>query len=731
MPHALDEDMRFFYRFDDGPAGLTNPLWGGPTYGTPNSFLLNPAPLTVAVETASGVQNINYAAGELAFITDAMGTLADEDSNPRLENTKKVWRYDLRKVDNPNPFGSAINGATSQQPDFNTASNGDGTDPADFVLGAFGLTDWNDAFTQVVSEQDLRDAAGGVAGSDNFGRSFAWSTDGQSIYAIDAGSNTGGIYKIDATQVGAIERIRTDKTSNTELGTSRIITEPAVVPTSLRDFDPSSSAVGDQIIVMGSNDGGNQGGLNAYLDTGSPGEMDDPAVIFDSQTFRNFADYYAESQPQYTSVTADPAGNLYFSESRTDGVFRYDTQGRLVKIMSEREHNLFQIAAGLNPNDTVLDLQYRTSTGPGFEVGELIYTDDALDTPIGIYVYETGDFDRDNDVDDVDLGLFAASIGTRNSIADDADIRFDLNGNEFAFRDVDNDGLPVIKHTSGDELIVDWKDVKILQQFVEFPNGDTNFDMTLDFDDLDVMETNYFTTGQTAATWVLGDFASIDADYIFDAVDVNLVNDIDLNVLADAWLNDLGLTAPTESELMARYSGQFLIDAIAAFGGISQLLGDYDLDGDVDTDDHAVWVAAYGTSGVGLDADGNGDGVIDAADYTVWRDNLPFVQAGDYDSDGDVDLDDYTVWSSSYGTTGSELGADGNGDGIVDAADYTVWRDNLGASLSNTTASNTTSSNTVASSRASANAVPEPSALLSIVFGLVLSAFSYRSSSRS
>ncbi len=605
IPHALDEDMRFFYRSDDGPAGFTNPLWGGPTYGTPNSFLLNPQPLTVAVETPTGIQNINYGAGELAFITDAMSQLSDENSVAQYQHTKKVWRYDLRKVDNPNPFGVAISGPTSQQPDFNTASNGDGTDPFDVVFGSFGLTDWNDAFTQVISEQDIRTAAGGVAGSDNFGRSFAWSSDGQSIYAIDAGSNTGGIYKIDATQVGVVERIRADTNSNTDLGTSRIISEPAVVSTSVRDFDTSSAAVGDQIIVMGSNDGGNQGGLNAYIDTGAPGELADPAVIFTSETFRQFADYYAGSQPQYTSITADPQGNLYFSESRTDGVFRYDTEGRLVKLLNEREHNLYQIAAGLNANDTVLDLQYRTSTGPGFEVGELIYTDDAFDTPIGIYTYKIGDFDRDNDVDDDDLSLFGAAIGTRNTAADDANVRFDLNGNEVASRDLDNEGLPIIRHESGQGVVVDWRDVKILQQFVEFPNGDTNFDMTLDFVDLDVMDANYFTTGQTDATWILGDFASIDTDYIFDAVDVNLVNEIDLAVFADAWLNDLGLVAPTESELTSRYSGQFLTDVINAFAASDQIPGDYDKDGDVDANDYAVWISSYGSIGMGIDADGN------------------------------------------------------------------------------------------------------------------------------
>ena len=49
--------------------------------------------------------------------------------------------------------------------------------------------------------------------------------------------------------------------------------------------------------------------------------------------------------------------------------------------------------------------------------------------------------------------------------------------------------------------------------------------------------------------------------------------------------------------------------------------GDYDADGLVYAADRAAWAAAYGlTVSAWASADGNGDGAIDAADYTVWRD---------------------------------------------------------------------------------------------------------------
>ncbi|MEO1498472.1 MAG: hypothetical protein AAFV43_15110 [Planctomycetota bacterium] len=50
---------------------------------------------------------------------------------------------------------------------------------------------------------------------------------------------------------------------------------------------------------------------------------------------------------------------------------------------------------------------------------------------------------------------------------------------------------------------------------------------------------------------------------------------------------------------------------------------------------------------------------------------------GDYNNDGLVDAADYTVWRDNRGST-QQLAADGNGDGIVDDGDYDVWRANFG-----------------------------------------------------
>ena len=87
-----------------------------------------------------------------------------------------------------------------------------------------------------------------------------------------------------------------------------------------------------------------------------------------------------------------------------------------------------------------------------------------------------------------------------------------------------------------------------------------------------------------------------------------------------------------------------------------------------------------------------------------WAANaLTATNQGDYDHDGMVTAADYTVWKMAFGTANPNV--DGNGDGIVDAADYTIWRDHLGQMVSGS---------------GSAAMVPEPSAFLLFGFAIVL-----------
>jgi hypothetical protein len=72
---------------------------------------------------------------------------------------------------------------------------------------------------------------------------------------------------------------------------------------------------------------------------------------------------------------------------------------------------------------------------------------------------------------------------------------------------------------------------------------------------------------------------------------------------------------------------------------------------------------------------------------TNLQDNVFFAAtpgfAGDFNFDGVVDASDYTVWRNALGAEVSPFqGADATGDGLVTQDDYLVWKSNFGMTLS-------------------------------------------------
>lgn len=80
---------------------------------------------------------------------------------------------------------------------------------------------------------------------------------------------------------------------------------------------------------------------------------------------------------------------------------------------------------------------------------------------------------------------------------------------------------------------------------------------------------------------------------------------------------------------------------------------------------------------------------------------------GDYNGDGVVNLADYTVWRDSLGEMGADLPADGNGDQTINAADYEFWKERFAANA--------------AAATINSAVVPEPASWMAVVlFGIGL-----------
>lgn len=89
---------------------------------------------------------------------------------------------------------------------------------------------------------------------------------------------------------------------------------------------------------------------------------------------------------------------------------------------------------------------------------------------------------------------------------------------------------------------------------------------------------------------------------------------------------------------------------------------------------------AFGRADIRIQVDDDGElYIISKSDGMIRAITGPEPLPGDYNYDGVVNEADYEVWRSAFGTTVPRVGlwADGNKDGVVDAADFTVWRDHF------------------------------------------------------
>jgi hypothetical protein len=113
--------------------------------------------------------------------------------------------------------------------------------------------------------------------------------------------------------------------------------------------------------------------------------------------------------------------------------------------------------------------------------------------------------------------------------------------------------------------------------------------------------------------------------------------------------------------------------------------------------------APYGSIGlnvVDFNGDGDSDVVVDTSHrYTIYTDasflqhgyaagtllgveRMAAATSGDYNGNGVVDAADYVIWRDTLGQAVSPgAGSDGDGDGVVDVGDYTFWRTRFGSAV--------------------------------------------------
>jgi len=102
-------------------------------------------------------------------------------------------------------------------------------------------------------------------------------------------------------------------------------------------------------------------------------------------------------------------------------------------------------------------------------------------------------------------------------------------------------------------------------------------------------------------------------------------------------------------------------------------------------------------------------GMLWDLDVTATNVLLSVVATGDYNGNGVVDAADYIVWRKSLNQQGAGLAADSNGDGVVNTADYNFWRSRVGNVIGS------------GSGLGTSTAIPEPtSAALLLVAGALV-----------
>ena len=394
---------------------------------TPGGLLLNPKP--IGATPAYG----------MAMITDGEVTrLSSGSAAPSL--SRRVYSYNLQS---PPPGG-----------------------------------DGRAVLTTRVTLADMQATAGSTSSSSFVQRQPAWSGDGQSLYFADSSPGYGGLWN-----VGAVS------------GTAR-----QILPADDVSAEPGVRSAGgiDTIFLSGGGSTGNAGGIDFVTFNGTNTSTRQIAVP--TAKLLDFFDVSGTMPSQRVQSLTTVGNDLYFAfftnasgtrpESRYPGIYLYDAEGRLSKVVNRTER-----AAAFGSVNTVFDrLQSRTvavtGTSGTFSATQILYRENAVSTVAGATAFKPVDFNRDNAVTAADLALLVPQVTIRGQVKTNvADLKFDMNGND----------------------TVDWKDVQIVEGFLGYVadpalagrivpslpiQADADLNGVVDFNDFLVMQGNYDTTSQ-------------------------------------------------------------------------------------------------------------------------------------------------------------------------------------------------------------------------------------------
>ncbi len=106
-----------------------------------------------------------------------------------------------------------------------------------------------------------------------------------------------------------------------------------------------------------------------------------------------------------------------------------------------------------------------------------------------------------------------------------------------------------------------------------------------------------------------------------------------------------------------------------------------------------------------------GNEVLASAITTIVRTNAIAANSADYNQNGIVDAADYVIWRKTLGLAAVPpgSGADGNGDGTVNGPDYDLWRSHFGNPFG-----------AGAGGDLSSNTIPEPASFILLTIGALL-----------